>query len=82
MERYGLPLVEFILLSEFDIDEGSVLSVQYPRNLPLPPGKTETEYTTLIPNMMLPDGCQNVEWDHCNFVLYRNVIILEENDVL
>ena len=72
VERFCLPLVEFVLLSEFDIDQGSILSVEYPRPLPTPKGKTEDEFKTLIPNMMLPDGCQNLEWDHCNFILYRS----------
>lgn len=67
---YG-SVVEHILLSEFDIDYGSRLSIQFPYSIPIPPEKTQVQYEDLIANLMLPDGSQELEWDHSNFILYR-----------
>ncbi|KNC53781.1 uncharacterized protein AMSG_09499 [Thecamonas trahens ATCC 50062] len=56
--------VEFLLLAEFDIDEGSLLSVQYPT-------ATGIEEQCLA-ELMLPDGAHNREEDWTVFFINRD----------
>lgn len=72
---YKPGLVSFILVAEFDIDQGSVMKAQYPRPLVSPPPSSfvsqELSYQDLVANMMHPDGSQRQEWDYNYFLLHR-----------
>ena len=82
MELHALPIIDFVLLAEFDIDQGSLLTVQHPRQLPLPEGQTNREaFHDSLSNLMLPDGCQNLEWDYSHFILYRRFPGQDANQV-
>jgi hypothetical protein len=69
------PLISYILLAEFDVDRGSVMRYQHPRELVAPPPSEylshAIKYDELVANMMLPDGVQNQIWEHNNFLLHR-----------
>ena len=68
-------LISYILLAEFDVDEGSILKQQYPRELVAPlsmkNSETNLSYSELIANMMHPDGSQRQDWDFNYFLLHR-----------
>lgn len=76
------PLVSYILLAEFDVDQGSVLKASFPKNLiPPPPSdliSSSLSYEELVANMMHPDGAQRQEWDHNYFLLHRPDIPIDK----
>ncbi|KCV73453.1 hypothetical protein H696_00987 [Fonticula alba] len=64
------PLISYVLLAEFDIDKGSVLSSQYP---------SETGVDVqLLAELMLPDGAHNREQDWTTFGLNLPHIVRAE----
>lgn len=65
-------LISYIFISEFDIDKGSTLKVQYPTSLKPPSTyQADISYSEYIADLMLPDGSQNQDWDHTLFLLNR-----------
>ncbi len=64
MDYNRRALVEFIVLAEFDINEGSTIRYQYPR----PIEKVEEEQ---IASYMLPEGGHNRASDLTYFILRR-----------
>lgn len=59
-----MNLVDYVILSEFDIDKGSVVRLQYPSPVPgVEPG--------IIASYMLPEGAHNRLQDMTYFILNR-----------
>jgi hypothetical protein len=64
MSRKSAPaFVDAVLFAEFDIDKGSVLRVQYPRQI--------SEDEGLLAELMLPEGVHNRPQDWTLFMLNR-----------
>lgn len=59
------PLIDYILLAEFDIDTGSTLRHQYPSAIPGYKADRLAEY-------MLPEGVHNRDVDYTYIFLYRD----------
>src|SRR5690606_25541714 len=57
------PVVDYLLVAEFDIEKGSTISFQYPHNAP--------EDTQLLAELMLPDGVHKRDDDWTVFFLQR-----------
>ena len=59
------PLVDYVVLAEFDIDTGSTVRHQFPSPIP---GYSEDYFA----NNMLPEGAHNRDSDHTYLLLNRN----------
>lgn len=67
------PLVDFVILAEFDIDSGSTVRHQFPSAIP----NYAEDY---LANMMLPEGLHNRSSDFTYIFLNRNDKQIDEQD--